>query len=319
MTQVFHNNRRGTALLVVLAVLIVTMSAAVVLAEQASTARSNAKCMIDGRNADAAMETAELVIEDWLRSESASVVIPLYRKEPAVSILSDQLAFGKQSILIRITGWDQCGMVPLEAVQGGSMFRLAVPEDVLQRVDRIDFASDVSAGLDLIRMASRDGAINVFPAHPRSIETDTKSYSRQWRQPASHGEYIEPAGDAALDDTTRPAIGAMIATHNTAPGRINVNTAPMPLVERALLEAGRGGLDVIERHRTEGKPMALNEIPRRTGGDNDSQFSLQLVGSSSSWSFRIDVQVGFAARSWWLIYQRNGSTWECVQRLVIGE
>ena len=110
-----------------------------------------------------------------------------------------------------------------------------------------------------------------------------------------------------------------MATHPVGPaGSINVNTAPLPLIEAAMLIAGRGGIETIMAARREGIPAPL---PAALTAEPSSRFETnqtpRFVAVSNSWAARIDVHVGAARRSWWVVYQNRSARWECVQRLVI--
>lgn len=99
-------------------------------------------------------------------------------------------------------------------------------------------------------------------------------------------------------------------------GRINVNTAPREVVEQALRAAGRGGLELVLAARVEGRSVSLGDL---RVSSSSSRAAPQIIGSSFAWSFRIDVQVGPLRRSWWAVYMKARSTWECVQRLAIAQ
>lgn len=103
--------RRGVALLLVLASLVVGLSAVSVLA----SARLSAKLASDAHErssvAEAAIDAALPMIEAWLAEASASVVLPPSDAPPRVVLFDQQLA---SSLRIAVTAWDQCGMRPLE-------------------------------------------------------------------------------------------------------------------------------------------------------------------------------------------------------------
>ncbi len=305
---------RGAALLVVLGVLLVASTAIVVLAQIASTTRLQQKRGIDLRNADAAIVATEHIIEVWLHTEAGSVVLSPEVIEPAVNVVNDQIQFDESSIHIQITAWDQCGMLPIQLAQRGSMLRFAAPAEILRHVDEFELDDADVIGLDLFTKLDNDDRFIVFPAHgPTSsvqyfVQSDTTHHDQHRKDSSASFRIIE--GE-------QPALGAILATHLPSPGRININTAPIPLIEQALLEAGRGGLDMIKQHRLTGSAVPLSNLPREDSGDRQS--SLQFVGSSSAWSFRVDVNCGIAQCSWWMVYQQRDSGWECVQSLVIDE
>jgi hypothetical protein len=78
---------------------------------------------------------------------------------------------------------------------------------------------------------------------------------------------------------------------------------------------GRGGLAQILEARARGEHVPIPRDP----ADATDPSAPRLAGSSVAWAFRIDVEVGAVARSWWCVYGRSEPDWECRQRLVIVE
>jgi hypothetical protein len=120
------------------------------------------------------------------------------------------------------------------------------------------------------------------------------------------------------------AVGGLVATHNgsgrsSGAGSINVNTAPVELIEAAMRSSGMGGIEQIIAARAQGK---LAVAPHRESLPNKQSNRIQFAAASAIWSFRIDIHVGPLRRSWWATYSRTGrqaSGWECIQRLAITE
>ena len=124
------------------------------------------------------------------------------------------------------------------------------------------------------------------------------------------GPFAHSAAQPSVDDdpsqadppaaAPMPAIGALVATHSGGAsgggggGRINVNTAPPEVLRHALRAAGRGGLELVLAARAEGRSVPLGDL---RVSSSSSRAAPQIVGSSSAWSFRIDVQVGPLRRS----------------------
>ena len=98
--------------------------------------------------------------------------------------------------------------------------------------------------------------------------------------------------------------------------RVNVNTAPIELLEAACRATGRGGVETILAARAADTPAGVDPGPARERRGAAGR-TLGLVGSSSAWAFRVAARVGPVARSWWSVYIRSESSWECVQRLAI--
>lgn len=180
-------------------------------------------------------------------------------------------------------------MAPLASIKAGSSLRTAIPGGILERVNAADAPQSGSVGLDQ------------FGLDP--IDLDRSALRSAFSAP---------------DENDAFSVGAWIATHPAGEnGSINVNTAPLPLIEAALAQAGRGGIELILAARREGRvvPLPAAVIGEDTGADSSS--AVRLVGASTRWAVRIDVRVGLARRSWWSVYRQSSGSWECVQRLVI--
>jgi hypothetical protein len=286
---------RGAALLMVLATLVILATATTILASNASWLQTQA--LIDHCTlfADDFHSAAEAPIQEWLSSESSKVVLPPEAVQPAIGILNDRLVINDLTCQVQITAWDQCGMIPFEMVANGSPLRQAIPVELLDLIDALRITSQDHFGLDQL-------VPTVLPLSDEGV------------YPSFHERTATPL-----------AVGAMIATHNTAPSRINVNTAPRALLEHSLLAAGRGGLEQIIQSRDDGEVATVaGEVSRRDGVD--PTLIPQLVTTSDRWSFRIDVSIGPVRKSWWAVYApmtgrltkgMNQYKWKCVQRLVI--
>jgi len=191
-------------------------------------------------------------------------------------VLRDAIPLGEFDAEITITAFDQLGMVPYELVDTASTFNSLLPPEMTYLVPPPQSPSELPFGLDALARNEHKSGWAVYPQASRSDPPQ--------------------------------ALGAMLATHN--PGAVNVNTAPRGLLEAAMREAGRGGLEAILDARSRGEPASFAARSSRS-----SQQSIALTARSDVWSFRIDIRVGPIMRSWWCVDQSN----ECVQRLVIPE
>lgn len=276
----------------------------------------NRRCAKDAANADAAIGCEEDILQRWLSGNSSSVVLSPDAIVPRMDVISEILSFDDQEVFICITAWDQCGMAPLQLLRNGSALRQELPETILNAVRRIHVPNEISAGLDLID--GQDEEAEVFPrmraGHWEEYVTPaTDNGVRESAQPLER--------DSSAHDDSVPAIGELVATHNSGQdgAMINVNTAPLALLKHALLLSGRGGIELIHEHRRAGRLVPLNDLVSRVPMNGAAANRIQLTGRSTLWSFRVDVRVGLVHRSWWAIYQRNRSQWQCVQRLLIHE
>jgi hypothetical protein len=322
-------SRRAAALLIVLATLILTTTAATIVVRSAVTHQIDQRLDQCGVIADDLLSAAEAPILDWLSSQALKVVLPPEVLTPEVTVLHDRWYNKRDRIELTITAWDQCGMVPLNAVYSGSPLRLSLSDEILRQIalhpheSKSDKHGGTSPpyGLDqFLMMDDEDQPLRLSPFPSVTTTSNLVCFGDQLT------DSQQPEDLSNLVDAM-PCIGALIATHNPLPvpvpvpgagaggGSINVNTAPMPLVEAAFRGAGRGGVEQVIAARRAGKPAAIGA--QINPSIQPDQLAPQLVTASNSWAFRIDINVGPLKRSWWAIYKQSSNQWECLQRLVI--
>lgn len=306
MTHARRPTRRGVALLLVLGALIVSVTAAATLARVAATTKMQRRADLATAGAHDLLHALEAPIRHWLATDSAHVVLSPETVEPRVEVLNETWTVGGTVFEVTVTAWDQCGMVPIERARSGSPLRLALSPEARDVLDRVNVPSREPAGLDHFAAALTpvDG-LQLFPAGSMGAPT---RYSAPDVVPDAETRRV------IVEQAPPPvAIGAILATHN--PMRVNVNTAPVELLEAACRATGRGGVETILAARAAG--TAATVAPARTPERRGAGRTLDLAGSSSAWAFRVDVRAGPVARSWWSVYVRSDSSWECVQRLAI--
>ena len=115
-----HPSRQGAALLIVLATLVLAVTASATVARIASTAKARRAIVERTAIADDLLVAAEVPILSWLAVESAAVVLPPEAATPEVEVLHDTWVIEDREYGLRITAWDQCGMVPVEVGRSGS-------------------------------------------------------------------------------------------------------------------------------------------------------------------------------------------------------
>ena len=105
------------------------------------------------------------------------------------------------------------------------------------------------------------------------------------------------------------------ATDACAPARVNISTFPIADVRDALNAKGLGGIDIIERARSEGRVP-----PRPSGGAvSTPEERLRIVNSSPRWRVRITVRVGDIERQWDAVYTAGEGAWMCELRELVDE
>lgn len=313
-------SRRGAALLLVLATLVLVTSACAILAASASTHRLHARLCEDALLSDDLERAAETAALEWLEQDAAKAVLGPDAEVSAIEILHDVWRLDGRISSVRITAWDQRGLAPASIARSGSPLRLAIPIDVLNVIDStaLDRSNGVSGLDEWVGGAGSDPKRRVFPKLPVTS------------QPRLFGDLFDWDDSWTNVEEMPPAIGAVVSPHNRDPVSINVNTAPRELLEAALRAAGLGGIEQILAARQAGTRAVIGAGAQDPGQDASR---VRLVDVSDLWGFRFDVTItresspyaaGFTStagvrRSWWLIYKRIGNRWECLQRLVIYE
>lgn len=271
--------RRGAALLMVLAILVLSIAIVAPAAEQGATSRRDRTVLVHELAAMDLLAIAEAPIRRWLGGAADRVALPPDSESPGTTIAEGELATAEGArISIRITAYDQCGMVPWGLVGSNRALTSTLPADL-----RWGTLPGGAPGLDLLTPSS---ARRVFP---------------------------DPSAPPGA-----PAIGELIATHNPPAGRpgrspaINVNTAPRRLVEAAMAVAGRSAIEQVMAARAAGRPFtAMGGVAGGEGIDPASR--------SDAWAFRIDVRAGSIRRAWWSVYTLTGSRWVRSQNVAIAE
>jgi len=334
--------RRGVALLLVLAAVLVGLAAATVAAQAATAASLARRAERDRQIADDAARSLARAAEDWLARSADRVALAPDAVLPAVEVLAEEVVLeassvevssleassveassvegtaardGASSLLVRIVAFDQRGMVPWREAREARGLATTLPPEVVRAVRDAATPSLQPMGLDLIGAHGVDGG-----------EGRASPAIRVW--PGASGDRPE-RGDAA--------IGALVATHAVDEIVVNVHTAPEPLVRAAEAITGRAVWDAVVEARLVGRASGAfgvasgGNAAAAAGADTPAEAvgeavgeaigerSIRFVGVSDLWSFRIDVRFGAARSAWWLTYARTSGSWRLVQQLRITE
>lgn len=269
---------RGMALLLTLVALVVVTSATVTLVRMVLTDRTRVRRDAETVLAGDLLRASERPILKWLTTRSESVVLPADADEPRVLVLDDAWTVGETPFELRLTAFDQAGMISIAAARTGSPLRPLLPAGFRRELDELAEPPARRFGLDLL------------PGSPFPSGGD---------QPGAAG--ITP--------------GALVATHFDDPAWLNVHTAPLSLIRAVYRLAGTGGVELIEKARTEGKNVGALPPPSEQA---KAESLPRLATRSDGWAFRIDLRVGAVRRSFWAVYRRAPEAeWSCVQRLLI--
>ena len=290
-TSVPHSHR-GSALLFVLVALAVVMPACLGLARAVTTAKIDRELRRDEQLVQNLLAESDAPIQDFLAQKAPTLVLPADVKYPAALVLDEAWTSGPDAVALSIVAWDQCGLAALDDARRATPTRLTLPRFATEALARHRGGGDLP-GLDAFREI--DGR-SPFPPMP-NVEVERGGTTLAW--PSSTGE----------------SLGAYVATHN--PGHLNVSTAPVVLLEAALRDAGRGGLEAILAARSEGRQAPIPMPASDAKGETGSNVGERFVSASDEWAFRVDARAGRVRRSQWLQYRPQEMNWRCVQRLFI--
>lgn len=289
------SHAHGSALLFVLVAVAVVLPTCVGLARAVTTAKVDRALRLDEQLCEDLLREVDAPIQEFLVARAPALVLPADARFPAALVLKESLTIEREALELTVVAWDQCGLVSIDDARRATPMRLALPRAIVATLDRHRRKGSLP-GLDWFREV--DGR-SPFPPTP---EVDLVESAAQLLWPASTDE----------------ALGAFVATHN--PGHLNVSTAPITMVEAALRDAGRGGLEEIVAARTEGRRVPLPSFSGAVsdaGTDDVSSSGERFVSTSDAWAFRVDVRVGRVRRSDWVQYRPNESRWRCVQRITV--
>jgi len=311
------NAHRGIALVMVLfAILVIGVVMSVTL-QRLLTQQQIELSDASARLGDRLLITADELIDEWLRMQSPDVILPSDVPEPVVSVLHDQLnavpLHGNRSgdIEIRVTAWDQRGMVPAQLRRSASPLRMALHPEQLRLLDRC-------AGprfIDLLTASEESGTYaSLFPEPVRGTKV------------VFGDDDPQTAPMTAVPGSIDRLQGVLAAVSPQAFGDdssilVNIHTAPAALLEPAYREAGRGGIEQLLAMRDQGLPVPLADP--EVGGRAAPR--VRLVTQSDAWAFRVDIRVADVQRSWWMVYHHVSAeasdagerTWKRVLTLPI--
>jgi hypothetical protein len=219
-SAVIYSHRRGVALLLVLAALIIASTASLTLATAAATRNLHAGVLRAEQLAESIARTSEMYTLSWLAEHAAAVVVPPDAPEPAVSVLHDRFSIDGSEITVRITVFDQLGMVPAIVA------------------DRFDLPINLET-IATTKLTGLDQLVGV-------VDGDVFSHHDSATPLVSFGIATRDASDRKpMPEQPAAAIGSLVSTHGceNADGqvptmRLNINTAPLALIDEVLSRAG---------------------------------------------------------------------------------
>lgn len=226
------HRRRGIALLVVLASVMLMSSLILSAGALRTSARLDASTQLRLVESDDLLDSADTLIRTWLGRRSARATTPPGASTARVPVFDCRWSSDVARGSLLITAFDQAGMVPRSPV-GQRSLDAAIPGDILRAVEGVDTTIDRFAW-DVIGPGA-------YPYHA--------------------GQAV-PATLLATHNPPR-------AAETPAPGVVNIATAPAPVLALLLRAEQRTGLDQILAARGDGRvpgvpsgSRAQRDLPR---------------------------------------------------------
>ena len=208
-------DRRGIAMLIALMTMTVLIAGVAIIARVQTTDR-----LIELRSDDAIMvddifRVADAPIQAWLEEQARYAVVDPASLASMVAVSDDRMMLGDQEIRVRITAWDQYGMIPRNADE----LRIDLGND-----SEIPWKDARFPGLDLSTQQT-----TVFPSRER------------------------PTAIGGLHATHNPWPTRSGTTRSRSNAAININTAPAELIESIFRTFNLGDPSSIFEKRAQGE------------------------------------------------------------------
>ena len=215
-------NQRGVAMLLVLAVLTVVVSAVAIIARVRTTEVLTRSHAVHRAQLGQLMEASDAPIRAWLKDYAGGVVLPLDTGAPYLLVSEKRdIVHEHYEVQIQITAWDQLGMYPRNAEDLG----LRIPMDM----EKFAWFDSPLPGLDA------GGSRSDFPSSE------------------------EPASVGGLVATHNPWPRRSGTTRARGGTQININTAPDELLEDVFERLGLGDPGWILEKRAAGELVTMTQ------------------------------------------------------------
>ena len=290
-------HRQGLALLMALAALVLVLAGVTAgLAALRGAHQSAWASEVDGR-LTAGLRQGERLANAWLSAHAAKVVLP--PDGGGILLVDDRLLLPQGEGRLRVVAYDGLAGIPVQLAQRGNALRAALPAALVSLVvppvstAQLDSAAFLLDTLEVPADATR------YPAPPRG-------QGRIWRT-----NEPQPIASDNVDTATEPSLAETIAFRSD--GRININTAPVPLLRAAYATLGISGIaEVLEHRRSLVASKPPDHPPVAANG-------LRLVAESDRWQMLITVSWQNIHRSWWVDFASKSQGSSMVQRHDVRE
>jgi hypothetical protein len=307
MTRSNHNFRTahrgaqsGAVLLLVLAVLVIVMALSMTWISTSVTVHREFIAQRSTRLQVELLQSGEQIARAWIKRHAATAVSP--ENGGGWTVADDLMSFDDDRVRIQVTIFDGWSALPLPLIHVQGALRRELPPTLSYMLITPTPALNEEQLLranDSIEHFSLPLGVRRFPdagwhaGDPvQWCSVNEKSLSSEPRPPAS---------------TPADVIALVINPHSD--GRINLNTAPFPLIRRVCQLRGVGLPEHLLKNRRHGihttAPSALSD------GNPDLP---RLVDFTLVWNCLITVKAHNQAQSWWVVLGGNPDNLRILQR-----
>jgi len=266
--------RRGVALLVALIVVMSVSTLAVGLLQRSLNGTTESEFLLRSTRARLLADDLTPMLLEWAAAETDNVFRDADAPESWVSVFESNAG----EVSIQVHAIDCSGRLHTDRLD--TFARLGLPS----QLQRLRHAS--------VRAPGFKDAPNLQPL----LETYASELTNQ--QPIA----IFPDLFDQATQADQPVLTRWITTHGD--GALNVNTAPVPLLQAALRGLDPSTAREILALRKAGEAVPASLIQTRSGDTNDSSKQLRLTTTSSAVGFIVTVSDRSSRHRWWIVAER---------------
>jgi hypothetical protein len=288
MSRPDQHTRRGIALLLALATLVLVLAGMAASLAALHGARQSAWSSSVDAHLLAGLRQGELLATAWLTANGDAVVLP--PEGGGIPLVDDRFLLPEGSGRLTVVAYDGCAGLPVGLAQRGDALRLSLSGPLLD----LDIpASEPAVASRLLDSLALPDGLSRYPQPGLGA-------GRPWRDgpaQATPGATRQPAGGTSLAEA--------ISFHSD--GGINLNTAPAPLLRAAYARLGLPGVEALLERRRMLQPTTPPSAALRVDG-------LRLLAASECWQMLIRVEWQGVARTWWVVFAGKSRIFSMVQR-----
>jgi hypothetical protein len=286
----------GLALLLVLLCMTLLFASLGIALNALNVARADAAIGEDDQHLMEALSAGERLAHRWLVIHADSIV--LAPEGGSIPICDDVWATESGDGRLTIVLYDALGGIPHTLARRGALLRAALPPEL----------SQIEIPLSAHRIGDVDDVIErlVLPPGVRRFPRMVLSDPTVWTDGSALANSMRVL-ELSAERPLAPALVEVISPH--AYGRVNINTAPMRLVESSCMAIGKPTLIETIRERRAGK---LFTGPEQIA--NASIEGLTLVSTSNTWNVHMTARWRGSTRSWWVVLTGNAYEYRIIQR-----